>query len=296
MYRYLLSPAVLFFALLGPGVPAEGREVEDAVYVYDLFQPGSGCPELLARLRRLPLRSTVILSIEQGPEFVLDHPHGEGRLTCVLRFLRASKRKAKALFLQDAVFLERGHEVVRRATRLGEFIQRHPGELAGAQVDVEPYGQERWKQSSAAERSRSLGSLHELLRRVRPQLRGLPLGAAIPWWYAGLARELPEAAPEALFQEADELYLMAYGDGDSTEGGDPPTSLLARIAGAYGFSGTGRTHVVLATYEFPSLQRLQSELKKVRRALASRPNFAGTAVFHANSGFQATAHRSSGVR
>ena len=88
---------------------------------------------------------------------------------------------------------------------------------------------------------------------------------------------------------------MAYGDGDSTEGGDPPTSLLARIAGAYGFSGTGRTHVVLATYEFPSLQRLQSELKKVRRALASRPNFAGTAVFHANSGFQATARGGSAM-
>src|SRR3990167_2710359 len=104
-----------------------------------------------------------------------------------------------------------------------------------------------------------------------------------------------KAAPEALFQEADELYLMAYGDGDSTEGGDAPTSLPARIAGAYGFSGAGRTHVVLATYEFPSQNRLQAELKKVRRALASRPNFAGTAVFHANSSYQATARGGSAM-
>ena len=288
MNRFWLPSAVLSFVLLGPGVLAEGKVIEDAVYVYDLFQPGSGCPALLNRLRQLSLRSTVILSVEQGPEFILDQPNGEERLACVLGFLRASSRKAKVLFLQDPVFLERREEALRRATLLGDFIARHPRDLAGVQVDVEPYGHAKWKQGSADERRQLLEGLHELLRRVRPQLRGLPLGAAIPWWYAGLARVLSAAAPAELFQVADEIYLMAYGDGNSIEPEDALPPLPVRIAGAYGFSGAGRTHVVLATFEFPSRERLQAELKKVRRALASRPNFAGTAVFHANSGFRTT--------
>ena len=281
----VLSGPLLCVTMLGLSVPGSARAKEDAVYVYDLFREANDCAELFARLRQLPLRPTVILSVEQGAEFVLDHPTGEARLTCVLRFLRASSRKVKALFLQDPAFLERNEEADRRAALLGEFMKRHPKLLSGAQVDVEPYGDENWAERSAGERRRLLQDLHELLRRIRPHLRGLPLGAAIPWWYSELAGQFPEAAPEALSRVVDELYLMAYGDEEQPIVGNVAARLLTWIVGAPIFSRSGRMHVVLATYEFPSQAHLEAELKKVRRLLASRPNFAGTAVFHAASGF-----------
>ena len=287
MNRTLLLSAVLSLALLGPGVPAEARVIEDAVYVYDLFQPASGCKELSARLRQLPLRPTVILSIEQGPEFLLDRPEGNDQLSCVLRFLRRSSRQIKALFLQAPGFLRDSQEAVRRAALLGNFIARHPRQLAGAQVDVEPYTEAQWMMAGTDERRKLLQNLHELLLQVRPKLRGLPLGVAIPWWYSELAGPLPEAAPEALSRVADELYLMTYGDEGQPIVGNVAARLLAWIVGAPVFSRSGRMHVVLATYEFPSQSQLEAELKKVRRLLASRRNFAGTALFHANSGFAA---------
>ena len=287
MRRFLLPPVCLIALALGAGFSAYAQDSEDAVYVYDLFHEADNCLDLFARLRGLSLRPTVILSVEQGPEFILDQPSGEGRLACVLRFLNGSRRRVKALFLQDPVFLERRAEAVRRAARLGEFIARHPQELAGVQMNVEPHGNEQWPEADSEERRRLLEGLHELLRRVRPHLGGLPLSIAVPWWYADLAREIPPASPTALFQVADELYLMAYGDGNPTPAEELAGSLRARLGGAFAFSETGLTHVVLATHEFRSAAHLEAELGRLRRSLASSPNFAGTAVFHATSGFQA---------
>ena len=287
MSRYALLPAfvVLAIATLGLAAPEPAPEIEDAVYVYDLFQGADNCLELFTRLRRLPLRSTVILSVEQGPEFILDHPAGEEKLRCVLRFLNGSLRRVKALFLQDPGFLRDNQETVRRAALLGEFIARHPGEFAGAQIDVEPHADTKWEATSANQRRRLLQGLHEVLRQVRPHLRGLPLGAAVPWWYANMAQELPEAAPGALFQVADELYVMLYGEEKDLLAWEP-----ARLRHWIGLAPTpsinARTHLVLATYEFPSQTHLEAELKNVRRLLASHSNFAGTAVFHAQSRFR----------
>ena len=300
MHRCGLPSVLVLLAALGWSAPSPAQDIEDAVYVYDLFHAADNCLELFARLRRLPLRPMVILSVEQGPDFILDHPAGEERLRCVLRFLNGSSRRVKALFLQDPVFLEGGQEAVRRAALLGDFVARHPGELAGAQVDVEPHGHGTWPNGSAAVRRRLLEGLYDVLRQVRPRLAGLPLGVVVPWWYADMARELPGAAPEALFQAADELYLMTYGDGNPTPGENHAASLLARLDGAYAFSDSGRTHVVLSTREFPSAAHLETELQRLRWVLAFQPNFAGTAVFHASSGFQTVLSgpppRPSGVR
>jgi len=291
MRRPVLLPLLIVLATLGPDPPGyaqepDSQEPEDAVYVYDLFQDADSCLELSSRLRRLPLRDAVILSIEQGAEFILDHPDGEEKLHCVLRLLNGSSRRVKALLLQDPVFLERLPEAVRRAALLGAFVARYPGELAGAQVDVEPHGDGKWPNGSGEERRRLLEGLHELLRQVRPTLRGLPLGVVVPWWYAEMAQELPEASPGSLFQVADEIYLMAYSDGDATPHHDPAASLLERLEGAYAFSERGRTHVILAKHEFHSEASLEAGLLRVRHILKHRPNFVGTAVFHAASGFR----------
>lgn len=65
-------------------------EHEDAVYVYDVFRDKPDCTELVGRLKALPLRPTIILSVEQGPEYILDRPNGERDLACVLKQDRKS--------------------------------------------------------------------------------------------------------------------------------------------------------------------------------------------------------------
>ena len=67
MRRSLYLCLSLGLVVLGGGVPGEARRKEDAVYVYDLFREPNDCASLIQRLRMLPLRPTVILSMEQGP-------------------------------------------------------------------------------------------------------------------------------------------------------------------------------------------------------------------------------------
>ena len=62
------------------GLAPGAKGLEDAVYVYHMFRGTDECQEVVARLRKLPLRSTVILSVERGREFVLDRPNGEHQL------------------------------------------------------------------------------------------------------------------------------------------------------------------------------------------------------------------------
>ena len=292
MRRLVLLPVFVALAALGLNPPGHAREPssqgnEDAVYVYDLFLKADNCLELFGRLRRLPLRAMVILSIEQGPDFILDQPRGEEKLRCVLRFLNGSERRVKALFLQDHGFLRDGPEAARRAALLGDFVTRYPGEFAGVQIDVEPHADETWEASRTEERRLLLEGLHELLRQIRPGLAGLPLGVAVPWWYADLAPELPEAAPGALFHVADELYVMLYGD--ETDRGAWDSSRMRNWFGRVPATPpSARIHFVLATYEFGSKAELQRKLREIRRALDFQDSFGGTAVFHAGSRFRTT--------
>ena len=238
--------------------PSSGAKgLEDAVYVYHVFRGTDDCQEVVARLRKLPLRPTVILSVERGREFVLDRPNGEQQLACVLEYLRASSRSVKALLLQAPSFLEKRKEAVRRTKLLGAFAARHPGKLAGVQIDVEPHEGEQWREGDTAHRRARLRSLHELLCSVRPHLRGLPLGIAAPWWYPSVAEELPEAAPAALFAVVDEIYLMTYGGKKEPRVGGTADRVLARVDRPEVFSGPGRVYLVLATYEYRSQAHLQ---------------------------------------
>lgn len=258
---------------------------EDAVYLYDVFRGTPGCADLAERLSSQPLRSTVILSVEQGPDFLLDRPDGEALLDCALRNIRKSSRTAKALFLQAPEFLKQPQEAVRRAALLGDFSSRYPGLLAGVQVNIEPYVTTGWNKASRAERRRILASLASLLGELREPLLGLPLGLAVGWWYQAVAAELPEAAPSAWLRVADEVYVMAYGDKGGPLVGGSAERVLARVDPDSFFSGAGRVHLAVAAYEFRSPQHLDRELTSLRHRLTPYPAFAGTAVFHAASPF-----------
>ena len=118
---------------------------------------------------------------------------------------------------------------MRRAKLLGDFWARHPGKLAGVQIDVEPHQGEQWREGDTAHRRARLRSLTELLCSIRPHLRGLPLGVAVAWWYPAKGEELPEAAPAALFAVVDEIYLMTYGDKQGPRVGGTADRVLARV-------------------------------------------------------------------
>ena len=86
------------------------RATDEAVFVYDVFQGRPTCPEVVDRLKKLPLRPTLILSIEQGPEFLLDRAVGGELLSCVVSNLPPPAKRVKALFLQDFSFIKNRSE------------------------------------------------------------------------------------------------------------------------------------------------------------------------------------------
>jgi hypothetical protein len=280
----LLGAVVLWLAPQPAVAAAAPATYEDAVYVYDLFRNAPNCTELVNRLKALPLRSTLILSFEQKEEFLLDRPEGEEELACVFDYLRDSSRKAKALLAQDTVYLGKKGEAVQRARLAIAFAARHPGVLSGVQLDVEPYTDPKWGCCTVEQQRAMMRDLQELLSQVRRQLNGLPLSVTAPWWYA-VAKEIPEAQPESLFQVADEIYLMAYGDEGGPLVGGTAERVLSRVDAPEFFTGRGRIMIGLGTYEFASPGQLETDLETVRRRLAVRPNFGGTAIFNATSPF-----------
>ena len=238
-------------------------------------------------LKKLPLRRTLILSIEQGPEFLLDRAGGGELLNCVLSKLPPPAQKVKALFLQDVSFMKNEQEAVRRAAILRRFVHQYPGKFTAAQMDLEPYATEDWGCGTVADRRALARSLGGLLRKIRIQLNGLPLGLDTGWWYAAVGKEIPEVAPESLYRSVDELYLMVYGDPGGPLVGGSADRILERLDAPLFFSGPGQVYVALASYEYRSPQHLQSEMSRIQGRLKARPHFAGFAIFHAGSAFNA---------
>ena len=280
----LLLGAMILWLTPQPAAATAPATYEDSVYVYDLFRDTPDCTELLDRLKALPLRSTLILSIEQREGFLLDRPEGEAELACVFEYLRDSSRKAKALLAQDNVFLEKKDVAVQRARLVIAFASEHPGVLSGVQLDVEPYTDPKWACCPVEQRRGMMRDLLDLLSQVRRQLNGLPLSITAPWWYAEL-KDIPEALPESLFQVADEIYLMVYGDEGGPLVGGSAERVLSRVDAPEFFTGRGRLMIGLGTYEFTTPGQLEADLETVRRRLSAHPNFGGTVIFNATSSF-----------
>ena len=272
--RFLLSVVLLATPLAHGGTPAE-----DSVFVYDVFAGAPDCAAIRQRLARLPLRPTVILSVEQGAEFVLDRPAGERQLRCALAELRHTSRRARAMLLQDIGFLRNQEEAVRRVRRLAQLASRTGG-LAGMVVDIEPYLDPRWACAPAAVRRDIMASYVELLRKLRAAKGRLPLEAAVPWWFAS-----PEVDGSSVVAALDGVYVMVYGDEGGPLVGGRAQRVLERVPPKGGFFDGTRVHVALAPYEAESPAHFGREIAHLRQRYAHTRGWAGVAVFHAGSAY-----------
>lgn len=274
---------LLSFALLGP--QAAPRGLDDGVFVYDVFRGRASCDEALRTLRSLPLRETIILSVEEGADFVLDR--GAAAAACVAAGMRAAGHRVKLMVLQDASFLERPDEARRRVRAVAALAAAHPDTVDGVVIDLEPYTDERWDCADEAERRRIGERFRDLVAQLRRESAGLPLEAVVPWWF-GAEPAYPALTLSALSDVADGLILMLYGD----EGG--PVVYRDRGEAARRMEIVMRTSpprqrfsIGLATFERGSPAALDDELAEVRRRYGTTPHFAGTAVFHAAGRFGA---------
>ena len=266
---------------------------EDAVFVYDLFAGTPSCPDLQKRLQALSLRPTVILSIEQGPEFLLASREGEARVTCAVGWLREHNYTFKPMLLQDPSFIEHQNEATRRMRLVAEYAKRQP--VAGAVIDIEPYGDPSWTCAASEQRRALISRYRDLLRALHSAAGALPLETAAPWWLTTM-NDVPDMQPQSMLQDVSGMYLMVYAD----EGGPLIGGTADRIAqhvppdSAYFGQANqqGKIYLGIATYETSSRETLEQEIKALQRRYANVPGFGGTAVFHAASRYNVPLVRS----
>jgi len=271
-------------------IAAATSRADDAIFVYDVFADAPSCRLIEQRLIQLPLRPTVLLSVEQGAEFLPDSPAGSARLRCALGWLRRSGHRTKAMLLQDAGFMDHQHEAVRRMRRLAEFARQHGG-IQAAVLDLEPYAHPHWECGTAEEHRRLAQRFVALLRATRAAAGPLPLEMAAPWWLPSM-QDIPEMQPASLFRIVSGMYLMLYGDPGGPLVGPTAQAIVERVPSAGAFFGHdaghgGRVYLGLATYELASRPALDQELASLRERYARAPGFAGTVVFHAASAYNA---------
>ncbi len=286
--RWMMVAAgmVAGLALLLAPAGAQAKKLEDSSFVYGIFADNATCEQVEQRLAQAPLRTTVLLSVESGQGFLLDQAGGADLLLCALRNLKGSRREAKALLLQDPSFLDRTEESARRVRMLGEFAQANRKLLAGAVIDVEPYVEERWSCAPLAGKREIGGRYLELLRQLKAAAGTLPLEAAVPWWYV-YNDDIPELLPASILGAADGVYFMVYGDEGGPVVNGRADKVFSRMPKEKLRARRGNVYIALATYESVSPAELEAELEQVRRHYAKVPGFAGTAVFHATSQYNA---------
>lgn len=259
---------------------ASSPVLEDSSFVYDIFANDATCPQIEQRLARVPLRATVLLSVESGSSFVLDRPQGAELMSCALGKLHDSSHTVKALVLQDISFLDRQEEAARRVRRLAEYAATSHGPLAGVVVDVEPYVDEHWSCGAHQERRRIGNNYLSLLRQLKAVSGPLPVEAVVPWWFV-LNQDIPELLPESILKAADGVYFMVYGDEGGPVVDGEAEDVFGRLTPDNLTVTQGRTYIALATYESHSAAALETEIAQVRQHYAAVHGFAGTAIFHA---------------
>ena len=294
--RFLGAALLLALAPLRASATPHVVPIEISVFVYDLFAAEPDCAHIRERLQALPLRSTVLLSVEQGPEFLPDSSAGQQRLRCALTFLRAHGRRVKALLLQDTTFLDTPNEAARRMAALARF-SRSAGGFAGAVLDIEPYLHRDWECGTVGDRRALAMRYLELVKQVRRAVAPLTVEVAVPAWWAEQS-EVPELQPEQLFRATDGVYVMLYGDPGGPLVGGSVERIAERIPASGGFFGSGsgssakrasqpRVHLVLAPYELSSPAEMEAQLAALRQRYAGARGFAGVSLFHAAATYNA---------
>jgi carboxypeptidase family protein len=267
-------------------VAAKKSPLEDSSFVYGVFAGNPTCEQVAQRLAAAPLRSTVLLSVENGQGFLLDQPGGAELLVCALQNLKGSSRAAKALMLQDTSFLDRQEESERRARLLAEFAAANPKLLEGVLIDIEPYVDDRWSCATLAQRRQIGDDYLALLGRLKRVSGKLRVEAAIPWWYI-LNDDIPELLPDSILKQADGVYFMVYGDEGGPVVSGRAEKVFARLPAARLPSKRGRSYIALATYESHSPAELEAEVAQVRLYYGRAKRFGGVAIFHARSEYDA---------
>lgn len=258
---------------------------EDSSFVYGIFAENPTCPIIEKRLAELPLRTTVLLSAE-GKDFVLDRSDGAALLSCALRVLQSSSRSVKVLLLQDISFLYRQEESARRIKMMAEFSLTTRLSIVGVVVDVEPYVDERWSCASLPERRQIGNDYLTLLRKLKAVSGPLAVEAVIPWWFL-LNDDIPELLPDSILGAVDGVYFMVYGDQGGPLVGGEAEKIFRRLRVDSFPLRHGRTYIALATYESQSPAALEDEIAQVRQHYGLQRDFAGTAIFHAGSEYNA---------
>jgi hypothetical protein len=282
---HLRSFIILIFLLL----TATAFGVEDSTFVYDIFEGEPTCAIIEQRLAALPLRKTVLLSVEQGAELVLDRPTGSEQLHCALTALRRGSHDVKPMLLQDISFLKNETEAMRRVLSVMQFSRR--SSVRAIVIDIEPYVDEFWDCGSLADKRNTGAQYISLLRKLRDAALPLKLEAVVPWWYS-VERSIPELMPASLFTVADGIYAMFYGDPGGPLVNGAADLVLKRLPKTSPFFGKGRIYIALATYEARSLQHLNHEIEIVRKHYADAPGFSGISVFRAGGPYAAPLLRS----
>lgn len=276
---------ILWVLALAWSIAAASAPREDSVFVYDVFRGQPACAQITSTLRSMRLRETVILSIEQGPDLILDQPGGENALRCAADALHASGHRVKTMALQDASFLDKQDDAVRRVKKIAAFARVHPKTIAGTVIDLEPYTDERWDCASPDNRAAIARRFRDLVGRLREESLPLPLEIVVPWWFA-VVQEYPALHLRELGAVTDGIFLMLYGD----EGGPVVSGTSARLKAKMDLvlaAGMSRTpfYIALATFEHRSSADLEREIRDLQARYGPVSQFAGTSVFHAQGRF-----------
>ncbi len=219
---------------------------EQSVFVYDTFAQERDCPAIQAYLQSLPLRPTVLLSIEQGADFLLDTPKNAARVSCAVRMLRKHGHQVKAMLLQDHGFLVDQKEAVRRMRSLQQYVAKGGG-FSGALIDVEPHADPDWE-CGGLEKQRKLADEYvQLLRSLQEAARPLRFEALVPAWFPALT-EVPQLQPVNLRAYIDGFYVMVYGDEGGPLVGGSLDRVMQRFPLGNAYLTSARSYLALATY------------------------------------------------
>ena len=287
---HIIFDLIRLVALIGllacGGTALQATEMpEYSSFLYDIFAAAHPCAELRQQFASLSLHRTVILSVDQGTEFVLDRPDGSRELTCVLDFLHSHGHSVKAMTLQDTVFLSNQREAVRRVEALSRFAASNPDMISSVVLDVEPDTHPRWDCGDYNMRSSILDEFRGLLRAVKG-VSSLYVDAVVPWWFA-VQTMFPSVRIAALQGLIDGIYLMVYGEPGGPVVNGTAASVLNRLPPTILTSLRDPVYLAIATYELKSPATEVQEAERLLSAYGSQPAFGGISVFRAGGEYDA---------